>query len=174
MVFLNENACEAGDEERVNLLVEMADQWPGARQGCQSSLSKSCVPLLQCLERRGRGRERGEIRQRQILMPHSACRCCHSLNEPGATVTGISATDVLQQMCEEFLQQGEWTFLWSHDFKITNQGWKWFCLWCQFFSSFFFSLNCGITKPHPYEKKNNKSFALKNFKDGLLFKNDFE
>lgn len=110
-VFFYENACEAGDEERVNLLVEMADQWPGARQGCQSSLSKSCVPLLQCLERR-EGEERGgEKRQRQILMPHSACRCCHSLNEPRATVTGISATDVLQQMCEEFLRQSEWTFL---------------------------------------------------------------
>lgn len=28
-----------------SLLVEMADQRPGARQGCQSSLSKSCVAL---------------------------------------------------------------------------------------------------------------------------------
>ncbi len=33
-----------------SLLVEMADQRPDARQGCQSSLSKSCAALPQCLE----------------------------------------------------------------------------------------------------------------------------
>lgn len=50
-----------------SLLVEMADQRPGARQGCQSSLSKSCVALPQCLEGGGgdRGRERVRVRERE-------------------------------------------------------------------------------------------------------------
>lgn len=43
---------------------------------------------------------------------------CHSLNERGATVTGISATDALQQMCEEFSKLDEWTLLCTHDHQL--------------------------------------------------------
>lgn len=39
------------------MLVEMADERPRARQGCQFSLSKSCV-ALECLE----GERRGETK----------------------------------------------------------------------------------------------------------------
>lgn len=71
MTFGSEDACVAGDEVRGEgggrgqgqaslLLVEMADPRPGARQGSQSSLSKSCVALPHCLECLEEGEREGE------------------------------------------------------------------------------------------------------------------
>ena len=87
-----------------SLLVEMADQRPGARQASQSSLSKSCVALPQYF---GGGEEGGWVgvggvggkREKTKTNLKMLRRYCHSLNEPGATVnTEIfhwhAATDV--------------------------------------------------------------------------------